>query len=144
MLLIQVLFGEVDTMPSPAASVAPLVGDEKGGLPIEAFARVQELFNSGTWDDGHGDAALRFLQQQFANGFQERSEKSPLGDVNTGKPVSSRGSSAQLDEDPRPDPAQCSSLRGPTPLSTGPAPQQPCSSLHLSCERRGREQIFSS
>ncbi|KAL2631873.1 hypothetical protein R1flu_016559 [Riccia fluitans] len=68
----EVLFGDMDTSPPPLIPVVPLGGEEKGGLPMEAFARVQELFNSGTWDDGHGDAALRFLQQQFANGFSEK------------------------------------------------------------------------
>ncbi|EFJ37653.1 hypothetical protein SELMODRAFT_74599 [Selaginella moellendorffii] len=69
----EVLFGETDGFSSPVAPVPSLM-EEKGGLPMEAFAKVQELFSSGDWLDGGGDAALKFLQQltTVGNGFEDR------------------------------------------------------------------------
>ncbi|KAL8555304.1 hypothetical protein ACS0TY_003202 [Phlomoides rotata] len=40
-----------------------LNGKEKGELPIEAFSRVQELFNGEDWVDTGDDAALWLLKQ---------------------------------------------------------------------------------
>lgn len=40
-----------------------LNGEEKGGLPIEAFSRVQELFNGVDWVDTSDDATLWLLKQ---------------------------------------------------------------------------------
>lgn len=37
--------------------------DQNGGLPIEAFSRVQELFNGVEWADNSDDAALWLLKQ---------------------------------------------------------------------------------
>eukprot|EP00249_Psilotum_nudum_P000512 c12305_g1_i1 orf=3-1730(-) len=69
----EVLFMDTDTLCSPKIPVATLGGEEKGGLPIEAFAKVQELFTNVDWtDNSKGEAALRFLQQMSAvNGFAE-------------------------------------------------------------------------
>nr|ACT55265.1 formin 2B [Physcomitrium patens] len=67
----EVLFNETEAIPSKRPPVIMLGGEEKEVLPMEAFAKVQELFSSGDWVDGHGDAALRFLQQMTQNGFQD-------------------------------------------------------------------------
>ena len=67
----QVLFNETEVTPSKLPPVMMLGGEEKEVLPMEAFAKVQELFSSGDWVDGHGDAALRFLQQMSQNHFQD-------------------------------------------------------------------------
>ncbi|XP_024390582.1 formin-like protein 3 isoform X1 [Physcomitrium patens] len=67
----EVLFNETEATPSKMPPVIMLGGEEKEVLPMEAFAKVQELFSSGDWVDGHGDAALRFLQQMTQNGFQD-------------------------------------------------------------------------
>ncbi|KAK9076053.1 hypothetical protein SSX86_004386 [Deinandra increscens subsp. villosa] len=40
-----------------------LNGEEKGGLPIEAFNKVQELFSGIEWGDGGDDTALWLVKQ---------------------------------------------------------------------------------
>ncbi|XP_024535235.1 formin-like protein 20 isoform X2 [Selaginella moellendorffii] len=67
----EVLFGETDGFSSPVAPVPSLIEDNSG-LPMEAFAKVQELFSSGDWLDGGGDAALKFLQQLTTVGNDRR------------------------------------------------------------------------
>uniref|UniRef100_A0A2K2B4V0 Formin-like protein n=1 Tax=Populus trichocarpa TaxID=3694 RepID=A0A2K2B4V0_POPTR len=59
----EVLFGEVESISSPKAPTTILNGEEKGGLPIEAFSRVQELFSGVEWVDSSDDAALWLLKQ---------------------------------------------------------------------------------
>ncbi|KAL6547692.1 hypothetical protein OROHE_009397 [Orobanche hederae] len=59
----EVLFGDIESR-SPAKAHTPMLnGEEKGGLPIEAFSRVQELFNGVDWVDTGDDAALWLLKQ---------------------------------------------------------------------------------
>ncbi|CAN1306436.1 Formin-like protein 14 [Linum perenne] len=61
----EILFGEVESF-SPPKGQNPssiLNGEVKGGLPIEAFSRVQELFNGSEWVDNNDDAALWLLKQ---------------------------------------------------------------------------------
>nr|CAD1840174.1 unnamed protein product [Ananas comosus var. bracteatus] len=41
---------------------------EKEGLPVEAFAKVQEIFSNVDWLDAKGDAALQLLQQITLSG----------------------------------------------------------------------------
>ncbi|PNX71338.1 formin-like protein 14-like, partial [Trifolium pratense] len=62
----EVLFGEVENISPQRAptETAILNGEEKGGLPIEAFSRVQELFNGVDWVDS-GDAAAVWLLRQL-------------------------------------------------------------------------------
>ncbi|CAK7355955.1 unnamed protein product, partial [Dovyalis caffra] len=59
----EVLFGEVESISPPKAPTTILNGEEKGGLPIEAFSRVQELFSGAEWVDNRDDAALWLLKQ---------------------------------------------------------------------------------
>ncbi|XP_059445273.1 formin-like protein 14 [Corylus avellana] len=59
----EVLFGEVESISPPKAPTTMLNGEEKGGLPIEAFSRVQELFSGVEWVDSSDDAALWLLKQ---------------------------------------------------------------------------------
>ncbi|XP_043706800.1 formin-like protein 14 isoform X1 [Telopea speciosissima] len=77
----EVLFGEVESISPHRAPIETLNGEEKGGLPIEAFSRVQELFSGVEWVDSDGDAALWLLKQISANALQEKFEKLILGDV---------------------------------------------------------------
>ncbi|OVA10331.1 Tensin phosphatase [Macleaya cordata] len=77
----EVLFGEVETISPARAPTATLNGEEKGGLPIEAFSRVQELFSGVEWVDPGGDAALWLLRQLSANALQDKLEKIILSDV---------------------------------------------------------------
>ncbi|KAG6399448.1 hypothetical protein SASPL_140929 [Salvia splendens] len=59
----EVLFGDVESRSPPKAHTPMLNGEEKGGLPIEAFSRVQEFFNGVDWVDSNDDAALWLLKQ---------------------------------------------------------------------------------
>ncbi|XAR70733.1 hypothetical protein NMG60_11027704 [Bertholletia excelsa] len=59
----EVLFGEVENMSPNRAPTTILDGEEKGGLPLEAFSRVQELFSGVEWVDNGDDAALWILKQ---------------------------------------------------------------------------------
>ncbi|KAK1264897.1 Formin-like protein 3 [Acorus gramineus] len=77
----QVLFGEIDSISPPKAPTATLNGEEHGGLPIEAFSRVQELFSDVKWVDNSGDVALWLLKQISADALQEKFEKLILSDV---------------------------------------------------------------
>ncbi|CAL0314213.1 unnamed protein product [Lupinus luteus] len=58
----EVLFGDVESISPTRAPTAILNGEEKGGLPLEAFSMVQELFNGADWDES-GDAAAWLLHQ---------------------------------------------------------------------------------
>lgn len=57
------LFGDVESRSPPKSHMPMLNGEEKGGLPIEAFSKVQELFNGVDWVDSGDDAALWLLKQ---------------------------------------------------------------------------------
>ncbi|KAL2472228.1 Formin-like protein 14 [Abeliophyllum distichum] len=59
----EVLFGDVDSRSPPKAPTAILNGEDHGGLPIEAFSRVQELFGGVDWVDSSDDATLWLLKQ---------------------------------------------------------------------------------
>ncbi|PIM99220.1 WASP-interacting protein VRP1/WIP, contains WH2 domain [Handroanthus impetiginosus] len=57
----EILFSEMDT----TASIVPVdcsCFEEKDGLPVEAFAKVQEIFSSVDWLVPKGDAAVEVLQ----------------------------------------------------------------------------------
>ncbi|CAI9771637.1 unnamed protein product [Fraxinus pennsylvanica] len=58
----EVLFGDVETRSPSKAPAAILNGEEHGGLPIEAFSRVQELFGGVDWVDSSNDATLWLLK----------------------------------------------------------------------------------
>ncbi|PQM42373.1 formin-like protein 14 [Prunus yedoensis var. nudiflora] len=59
----EVLFGEFESISPPKAPTTILNGEEKGGLPLEAFSRVQELFNGVEWVDSNDDATLWLFKQ---------------------------------------------------------------------------------
>ncbi|CAA2933930.1 formin 14 [Olea europaea subsp. europaea] len=59
----EVLFGDVETHSPPKAPTAILNGEDHGGLPIEAFSRVQELFAGVDWVDSSDEATLWLLKQ---------------------------------------------------------------------------------
>lgn len=76
-LWMKVLFSEMDT----AASVLPVdlsCFEEKDGLPVEAFAKVQEIFSSVDWISPKAGAARNVLQQITTPGLiQENLESTP-------------------------------------------------------------------
>ncbi|XP_077238090.1 formin-like protein 18 isoform X2 [Tasmannia lanceolata] len=72
----EVLLSEMDAAAS-LISMELANTEEKEGLPMEAFAKVQEIFSSVDWIDSQGDAALQMLQQiTSSNAFQEQLELS--------------------------------------------------------------------
>ena len=60
----------------PLLNVATLGGEEKGGFPIECFAKVQEMLNSVNWGD---EAAIHFIQKIIKSNTPE--EKSIIPDI---------------------------------------------------------------
>ncbi|KAJ8506407.1 hypothetical protein OPV22_007293 [Ensete ventricosum] len=77
----EVLFGETENISPPRAPTAILNGEMKGGLPIEAFAKVQELFNGVEWFERNDDDSFWLLKQISANALQEKLEKLILTDA---------------------------------------------------------------
>lgn len=68
----EVLFSEMDASASLISVELPNI-EEKDGLPIEAFARVQEIFSNVDWLSPKADAALNVLQKITAsNLLQEK------------------------------------------------------------------------
>ncbi|KAK3121451.1 hypothetical protein QOZ80_8BG0653630 [Eleusine coracana subsp. coracana] len=58
----EVLFSEMDTANQLDPMEMAGIG-EKEGLPIEAFAKVQEMFSNVDWLDPTGDAAIQLFQR---------------------------------------------------------------------------------
>ncbi|XP_009400703.2 formin-like protein 3 isoform X1 [Musa acuminata AAA Group] len=77
----EVLFGETENISPPRAPTAILNGEVKGGLPIEAFEKVQELFSGVEWFERNDDDAFWLLKQISANALQEKLEKLILTDA---------------------------------------------------------------
>lgn len=75
------LFCEVGGISPPRAPTTTLNGDVKGGLPIEAFSAVQELFNGVDWIANSDDAAYWLLKEFSANSLQEKFQKLMLNDM---------------------------------------------------------------
>ncbi|XP_022136253.1 formin-like protein 18 [Momordica charantia] len=68
----EVLFSEMDATASLISIELPNI-EEKDGLPIEAFARVQEIFSNVDWLSPKADAALNMLQKiTSSNVLQEK------------------------------------------------------------------------
>ncbi|EPS69023.1 hypothetical protein M569_05745, partial [Genlisea aurea] len=62
----EVLFGDVESS-SPSKAHTSLLNGEEKGLPIEAFSKVQDLFNDVNWvDTTNDDAALWLLKHLSA------------------------------------------------------------------------------
>ncbi|XP_038978464.1 formin-like protein 18 [Phoenix dactylifera] len=69
---VEVLLSEMDSANSEI-TMNLAIGEEKEGLPVEAFAKVQEIFSNVDWLDAKGDAAMHVLPQiTSANAFQEK------------------------------------------------------------------------
>nr|XP_029118335.1 formin-like protein 6 isoform X2 [Elaeis guineensis] len=69
---VEVLLSEMDSANSDITMDLP-IGEEKEGLPIEAFAKVQEIFSNVDWLDAKGDASMHVLQQITSpDAFQEK------------------------------------------------------------------------
>lgn len=69
----EVLFGDIESIPPPEAPTSILNGEEKGGLPMEAFSRVQELFTGADWFDNSDDALWLFKQLSVLNNVNDLS-----------------------------------------------------------------------
>ncbi|KAK6156605.1 hypothetical protein DH2020_010853 [Rehmannia glutinosa] len=71
----EVLFSEMDTTASSIVPVESSCFEEKDGLPVEAFAKVQEIFSSVDWLVPKGDAAVEVLQHLTVEAYSH-AEKS--------------------------------------------------------------------
>lgn len=80
----KVLFSEIDAATSLVPIDLPGI-EEKEGLPVEAFSKVQEIFSNVDWLDPKADAALNVLQQITAsNVLQERLDTFSMCAAETG------------------------------------------------------------
>ncbi|KAG4378628.1 hypothetical protein GLYMA_17G074500v4 [Glycine max] len=66
----EILFSEMDAAAAVIADGTSCF--EKEGLPIEAFAKVQEIFSHVDWMNPKDDAALNVLQQMRASAMNDR------------------------------------------------------------------------
>ncbi|KAL0330213.1 UNVERIFIED_CONTAM: Formin-like protein 18 [Sesamum radiatum] len=72
----EVLFSEMDSSSSLVGPDLPGIQD-KEGLPIEAFAKVQDIFDNLDWQDSETDIAFNMIQQMTASSIlQETLEMS--------------------------------------------------------------------
>lgn len=72
----EVLFSEIDATTS--LTVVDLSGmEEKEGLPVEAFAKVQEIFSNVDWLDPKTDVVNGFQQNNASNILQDNLELKP-------------------------------------------------------------------
>ncbi|KAJ6745355.1 FORMIN-J [Salix koriyanagi] len=87
----EVLFSEMDSATSIAAIDLPGL-EEKDGLPMEAFARVHEIFSNVDWPDTKTDAEPQEVQVALQRSAQsklisqrvpQRSLSSPVSDSNS-------------------------------------------------------------
>uniref|UniRef100_A0A7N0TCC6 Formin-like protein n=1 Tax=Kalanchoe fedtschenkoi TaxID=63787 RepID=A0A7N0TCC6_KALFE len=70
----EILFSEMDAARSLITVDIPHI-EEKEGLPVEAFAKVQEIFSNVDWLDPRSDVALNVLQKiATSNALQEKLE----------------------------------------------------------------------
>ncbi|XP_021899384.1 formin-like protein 13, partial [Carica papaya] len=70
----ELIFSEMDDASAVAAVNFPYL-EEKEGLPIEAFAKVHEIFSQVDWLDHKADVALNMLQHlSVTNILQEKSD----------------------------------------------------------------------
>ncbi|XP_010265608.1 PREDICTED: formin-like protein 18 isoform X2 [Nelumbo nucifera] len=72
----EILFSEMDAASSLITVDYPHL-EEKEGVPMEAFAKIQEIFNNVDWLNPSADAAINFLQQieiDTANILQDKLE----------------------------------------------------------------------
>ncbi|KAG5080827.1 hypothetical protein JHK86_004892 [Glycine max] len=67
----EILFSEMDAAAAVIADGTSCF-EEKEGLPIEAFAKVQEIFSHVDWMNPKADAALNVLQQMSASAMNDR------------------------------------------------------------------------
>ncbi|XP_065629457.1 formin-like protein 18 isoform X2 [Quercus suber] len=68
----EVLFSDMDAT-GPPISIDLAGFEEKEGLPVEAFAKVQEIFSNVDWLDQNADAALNVIQQITASNILQES-----------------------------------------------------------------------
>lgn len=130
---IKILFSEMDAAATVIADRTSCF-EEKEGLPVEAFAKVQEIFNHVDWLNPKADVALDVLQnmsdsasaQHVDTGslLHEKNPKIPLGKKNEEKRLDSSNleikfmsaTKQSVDND---------SKKGDEPVKIGATPQLP-------------------
>ncbi|XP_076906657.1 formin-like protein 14 [Bidens hawaiensis] len=88
---VEVLFGDVENISTPKSPITMFNGEQKGGLPIEAFNKVEELFSGIEWSDGGDDSTALWLVKQLSN-LNDAKELSILRNTNKSTYTSPLGS----------------------------------------------------
>ncbi|CAN1328336.1 Formin-like protein 13 [Linum perenne] len=124
----EIIFSEVDAH----ASVIPMdfTGlEEKDGLPVEAFAKVHEIFTNVDWSAPDADVAFSVLQQMQDMDLGYSAEQSPRSLDSTSLPSAFSSKSSEISfAPPPPPPPPPPAPHGTTPLfmsTTLPVPSAP-------------------
>ncbi|XP_021320855.1 formin-like protein 6 isoform X3 [Sorghum bicolor] len=103
----EVLLSEMDTANQLGPMEVAGIG-EKGGLPIEAFAKVQEMFSNVDWLDPTGDAAVQLFQRltsseniQLRQGFLSPSKKEAESlELGSMSPINRHSDNVEVQQEP--------------------------------------------
>ncbi|KAL8136934.1 hypothetical protein V2J09_002935 [Rumex salicifolius] len=71
----EILFSDMDAVDSVVKAAISSCFEEKEGLPVEAFAKVQEFFSHVDWLDSRADAALTVLQKISETHSSDKSDE---------------------------------------------------------------------
>ena len=115
-ILVKVLFSEMDS--GNSLITIDLEGvEEKDGLPMEAFAKVQEIFSNVDWLDPKTDVAFNVLQQITASNVLQELE---TDSVQSGETVGllQELSPEKVEDKPKPKAAE-NNISSTTPMALG-------------------------
>lgn len=119
----KVLLSEMDAVASVTAMDLRR-SEEKEGLPVEVFSKVQEMFSNMDWLDANTDATKTSVDNMGMI-FQEKAENHAMPREQTSLPLPLKHEGQQLPPMPPPQP--------PPPPSTPPPQRRQSSSTHGDC-----------
>ncbi|XP_039116807.1 formin-like protein 6 [Dioscorea cayenensis subsp. rotundata] len=120
---VEVLLSEMDAVASVTAMDLRR-SEEKEGLPVEVFSKVQEMFSNMDWLDANTDATKTSVDNMGMI-FQEKAENHAMPREQTSLPLPLKHEGQQLPPMPPPQP--------PPPPSTPPPQRRQSSSTHGDC-----------
>lgn len=110
----EVLFSEMDAATSLISIDLPGM-EEKDGLPVEAFAKVQEIFSNVDWLDPKTDVTLNVLQQIASSGALQKLDSASVHNTETDS-LLLESASANLKSEVK---ASENNIKGPTSVAQG-------------------------
>ncbi|VVA11603.1 PREDICTED: formin [Prunus dulcis] len=110
----EVLFSEMDAATSLISIDLPGM-EEKDGLPVEAFAKVQEIFSNVDWLDPKTDVTLNVLQRIASSGALQNLDSASVHNTETGS-LLLESTSANLKSEVK---ASENNIKGPTSVAQG-------------------------